>query len=110
MQVDEGAVCTSGNYARYVMIDGQRYSHIVDPRTGWPAEGIPTVTVAAADAVTADGWATALNVLGEAGLDLLPADGVEALMVIGEPDYVQSYGVKRTKGFGGYVEGDISAP
>ncbi len=82
---DGGAVCTSGNYARFTDIAGRRYSHIIDPRTGQPADAVLSVTVVAADAVTADVWATALSVLGPAGFDLLP-NGVEAMIVTGTQD------------------------
>jgi len=81
--LDAGAVCTSGNYERYVEIGGVRYSHIIDPRTGHPVDRLPSVTVLAADAVTADAWATALGVLGAEGLGLLPPS-VEALIVEGD--------------------------
>ncbi len=77
-----GAVCTSGGYARFIEIGGKRYSHIIDPRTGRPADAALSVTVIAADAVTADIWATALSVLGPEGLEKLP-DGVEAMMMVG---------------------------
>jgi thiamine biosynthesis lipoprotein len=77
-----GAVCTSGSYHRHVTIGGRRFSHILDPRTGWPARGVASTTVLAANATLADGWATALSVLGAAGLQLLP-DGVEAMLVVG---------------------------
>ena len=82
MQIGDGAVCTSGNYARFTVIEGERYSHIIDPRTGRPADAVPSVTVLAAEAMTADVWATALSVLGEEGLPRLP-EGVEALLVLG---------------------------
>jgi thiamine biosynthesis lipoprotein len=78
----DAAVCTSGNYARFVQIGGRQYSHIVDPRSGRPADGVPSATVVADHAITADIWATVLSVLGEDGLGLLPA-GVEALVVLG---------------------------
>lgn len=84
-ELDGGAVCTSGNYERFVEIDGRRYSHILDPRTGMPAGRLPSVTVFAADAMTADAWATALSVLGPDGIDRLP-DGVEALLVEGDEE------------------------
>ena len=83
LQLREGAVCTSGNYERFTRIDGRRYSHILDPRTGLPADAAPSVTVIAESAMTADIWATALSVLGPDGLRQLP-EGVEALMVTGD--------------------------
>ena len=87
LQLPEGAVCTSGNYARFAVIEGKRYSHIVDPRSGRPANAIPSATVVAPDTLTADVWATALSVLGEEGFVLLP-EGVDALMVAGsQNDY-----------------------
>lgn len=82
LRLSGGAVCTSGGYARFTEIDGKRYSHIIDPRTGRPAEAALSVTVVAATAVTADIWATALSVLGTEGLEQLP-DGVEAMMMVG---------------------------
>jgi len=77
-----GAVCTSGNYARFSVIEGRRYSHIVDPRSGRPANAVPSVTVVAGSAMRADIWATALSVLGPDGFARLP-QGVEALAVLG---------------------------
>jgi len=94
-EMEAGAVCTSGNYERGSTIGGKRYSHIIDPRTGWPAEAAPSVTVVAATAMIADGWATALSVLGPAGLECLP-DGVEAMLVVGTPD---DYELIATDGF-----------
>jgi thiamine biosynthesis lipoprotein len=61
------AVATSGNDFQYVMNEGQRdsrrYGHILDPRTGWPADGMASATVIAPDATTADAWATAFVVM-----------------------------------------------
>jgi len=62
--VDGGAVATSGQYERFVEIDGKAYGHILDPRTGRPVERLGSVTVLAPAAMTADGLATALFVLG----------------------------------------------
>lgn len=82
MSLSDGAVCTSGDYARFTEIDGRRFSEIVDPRTGRPADRASSVTVVADDAMTADAWATALSVLGPEGLSLLPKDErIEALVV-----------------------------
>jgi thiamine biosynthesis lipoprotein len=92
--IADRAVCTSGGYARFVEIDGRRYGHILDPRTGQPASEIVSATVMAADAATADAWATALSVLGPDGLTELPP-GVEALLLVdqeGEPRGVATAG------------------
>ena len=77
------AVSTSGNYERFVTIQGQRYSHIIDPRTGRAADNVPSVTVIGLDTVTTDVLGTALSVLGvEEGLRLVESmPEVEALFV-----------------------------
>ncbi len=85
--LDDGAVCTSGHYARFFEIEGRRLSHIVDPRSGWPAEETHSVTVVAKSALEADAWATALSVLGPEGLAAIPeGSGVYALVVHGDRD------------------------
>lgn len=58
-------ITTSGAAYRYLELDGKRYSHIVDPRTGQPLTHRTQVTVLAENATTADAWATALSVMGE---------------------------------------------
>ncbi len=95
LQVRDAAVCTSGNYRRFGVIEGKHYSHIIDPRVDRPVDAYPSVTVVAPDATTADAWATALSVLGPDGLKLLPK-GVDALIVIGTPEqhtYVSTPGM-----------------
>lgn len=68
----DGAVATSGDYENYFMADSLRYSHIIDPRTGMPTQGVASVTVFAARGVDADPLATAVFVLGvDAGLALV---------------------------------------
>lgn len=64
--VHHGAVTTSGDAAQFVDIDGRRYSHVVDPRTGLGVAGPAAVTVIAPDGATADAVATAASVLGPA--------------------------------------------
>ncbi len=83
VKVRDQAVCTSGNYARYVEIEGKRYSHILDPRAGRPADSVPSATVVAPNALQADIWATALSVLGPGGLEHLPPS-TEALLILGD--------------------------
>ncbi len=60
----DGVVATSGQYERFVEIDGRRYGHILDPRTGYPVERAGSVTVLGPDGMTADALATAMFVLG----------------------------------------------
>ena len=60
----DDAVATSGDYEQFVDRDGRRYGHILDPRTGWSARGLTSVTVVAGSAMLADAWSTALFVLG----------------------------------------------
>ncbi len=79
---------TSGDYAQYVEIEGVRYAHIVDPRTGQPARAAASVTVVAADSTTADALATAISVLGpEEGVALAErTPGVECMVITESSD------------------------
>ena len=78
------AITTSGDAFQYVEIDGKRYSHIVDPKTGLGLSRRSAVTVIAPDCTTADSLATAVSVLGpEAGLKLVEATpGAAAIIVV----------------------------
>ena len=64
-------ITTSGASYRFLEVEGKRYSHIVDPRTGWALTHRVLVTVKAPNAVTADAWATAISVLGKSGWQTL---------------------------------------
>jgi len=64
VSIDQGAIATSGNSQRGLVIEGTCYSHILDPRSGWPAPDFGTLTVWAPDALTADCLSTGLYVLG----------------------------------------------
>ncbi|MEO1652958.1 MAG: FAD:protein FMN transferase [Bacteroidota bacterium] len=83
LQFRDMAVVTSGNYEKYVLIDGQRFSHIIDPRTGYPVKGLRSVSVICPDAELADALATSVFVMGpEAGLNLInQLKGIEALLI-----------------------------
>jgi thiamine biosynthesis lipoprotein len=83
LPLDEGAVVTSGDYEKYVTFSGKRYAHIIDPKTGWPATGIVSVTVFAPKAELADALATSVFVMGiEVGLDRIDQlPGVECIII-----------------------------
>ena len=95
---DGEATATSGNYERFVDIDGLRYAHIMDGRTGRPVTGMAGVTVIAPDAMTADVLSTSLFVLGpQQGAALLTKyPGSEALWI---PDTPARLTVIATPGF-----------
>lgn len=66
------SVATSGNYEKFVVIDGVKYSHTLDPKTGYPVHGIKSVTIICPSAELADAMATPVMVMGiKAGLDLI---------------------------------------
>ncbi|MDP5097353.1 MAG: FAD:protein FMN transferase [Flavobacterium sp.] len=81
--LDDSAVETSGSYEKYVTFNGKRYSHIIDPRTGYPASGIISVSVFAKQTELADALATGIFVLGiEVGLDLVnQLNGIGCIIV-----------------------------
>lgn len=83
VRASDVAVATSGDYERYFEYQGVRYSHILDPKTGWPAQEVISVTVVAPSGVWADALSTAAFVLGkERGAALLESlDGVEGIIV-----------------------------
>lgn len=72
LRMKEGAVATSGNYQKYVMFNGVRYSHIINPRTGYPATELASVTVIGPMAEFANALSTSVMVLGvKKGLKLM---------------------------------------
>jgi thiamine biosynthesis lipoprotein len=83
----DAAVSTSGDAEQYVEIDGKRYSHIVDPRTGIGLVGRVSVTVVASNGTAADSLATAACVLGpEKGLKLIDDTGGAAALFVRKTD------------------------
>ncbi|WP_407479796.1 FAD:protein FMN transferase [Elizabethkingia miricola] len=68
----ENAVTTSGSYEKYAEIHGKRYSHIMNPKTGYPSTGLTSVTITGPNATMANGFSTSVMVLGvKDGLKLL---------------------------------------
>ena len=66
IKLRHGALSTSGNYENFFEIDGRRYGHLLDPRTGYPVQGIGSCTATAATCMESDAYATAASVLGVA--------------------------------------------
>ena len=93
-------MATSGNYENFVVIDGKRYGHIVDPRTGRTVDHVLSVTVVAPTATGSDALSTALFVLGPESSRELNAmlPGVRAVFAM-PGDVFEFVG-----GFGGKIE------
>jgi len=81
--ISDIAVATSGNYEKYVMIGGKKYSHTINPRTGLPVTGIKSVTIITMHAEVADAMATPVMIMGiSTGLDLInQMNGIEAIII-----------------------------
>lgn len=96
LSVSDGAVTTSGNYERAVVVNGVRYHHIFDPHTGMPSRGMAGVTLVAPEAITADALATAVFVLGmKKGEDLLRGfPGAEAILINEQGERLVTNGLK----------------
>src|ERR1700743_3313088 len=72
MTLTDMAVATSGNYEKFIIVDGKKYSHTINPRTGLPVTGIKSVTIITTNAEIADAMATPVTIMGIAtGLDLI---------------------------------------
>ena len=75
------SIVTSGDYERYFIDHGQRYHHILNPKTGWPSYNSQSVTVIASNATLADAWSTALFVLGKKGIKIAEKLPLQALVI-----------------------------
>jgi len=85
LDLSEYALATSGDYERCYVCEGQRYSHLIDPRTGFPVSGMASVSVIAKTALEADALSTAAFVLGvDAGRDLLEMESDVAGYLVSE--------------------------
>ena len=82
--LESGGVATSGDYRNAFESDGVRYSHIIDPRSGYPvSHKLASVTVVADTAMYADAWATALMVLGpDEGMKLAESHGLASYFIV----------------------------
>jgi thiamine biosynthesis lipoprotein len=88
--LDDMAVATSGDYRNYREVDGDRYSHLIDPRSGRPiGHHLASVSVFHRRCAIADAWATALMVMGEEeGFEAAAEEGLAALFLVREGDEV----------------------
>jgi thiamine biosynthesis lipoprotein len=72
MNITDMAIATSGNYEKFVMINGKKYSHTINPKTGLPVTGIKSVTIISPNAEIADAMATPVCIMGvRAGINLI---------------------------------------
>ena len=72
MNITDMAVATSGNYEKFIIINGSKYSHTINPKTGLPVTGIKSVTIISPNAEIADAMATPVTIMGvKAGLNLI---------------------------------------
>jgi FAD:protein FMN transferase len=91
MTLSDMSVATSGNYEKYVIIGGRKYSHTIDPRTGYPVQGIKSVTIICRNAEIADAMATPVMVMGiKAGLHMINQVRDIACIVIDDNDIVHT--------------------
>ena len=76
-------MATSGNYEKFIVIDGKKYSLTIDPRTGLPVTGIKSVTIITKNAEIADTMATPVTIMGvKAGLDTInQMKDIEAIII-----------------------------
>ena len=100
LNIENGAIVTSGDYERFTIIDGVRYAHIIDPRTGYPSTGIKSVSVLCPDAELADALATAIFVMGkDKGIELVnQLKQIECLIITDKDELLPSKGLILNEG------------
>ena len=83
MSISGLSVATSGNYEKFIIIDGKKYSHTINPKTGLPVTGIKSVTIVSTNAEVADAMATPVMIMGiHAGLDMInQITDIEAIVI-----------------------------
>jgi thiamine biosynthesis lipoprotein len=89
LKLTNAAIATSGGYRRFVLIEGKKHSHIVNPDTATSADGLSSVTIISQNALDADALATSVSVMGpEKGLSLIEKTlNAEAILITPSPDY-----------------------
>jgi FAD:protein FMN transferase len=96
MNITDLAVATSGNYEKFIVVDGKKYSHTINPRTGLPIRGIKSVTIISANAEIADAMTTPVMIMGvRAGLNMInQIQDVEAIIIDDEDSIYVSNNIR----------------
>ncbi len=96
LPIIESSVATSGNFERFVIFNGKKYSHIIDPRTGYPSQGVNSVSIFAKHAELCDALATAVYIMGkDAGLSFINKLGdTEVILVDSNNKIHKSSGIR----------------
>jgi thiamine biosynthesis lipoprotein len=99
LNVSDLSVATSGNYEKYILIDGKKYSHTINPKTGLPVTGIKSVTIVSTNAEVADAMATPVMIMGiEAGMYMInQIKDMEAIIIDEENTLYASKNIKLTQ-------------
>ncbi|HQW43859.1 MAG: FAD:protein FMN transferase [Chitinophagaceae bacterium] len=89
LSITDMAIATSGNYEKFITINGKRYSHTIDPKTGLPVTGIKSVTIISPNAEVADAMATPVMIMGiKVGLDMVNQVKGLACIIVDENDKI----------------------
>ncbi len=89
LNITNMAIATSGNYEKFVIINGKKYSHTIDPKTGLPVRGIKSVTIISPHAEIADAMATPVMIMGiKVGLDMINQVKGLACIIIDDNDKI----------------------
>lgn len=104
LKFNDVAVATSGDYQRFVEVDGERFSHIINPKAGSSAKELSSVTVIAPTAIAADALATSVSVMGAEG-GIAMVEGIENTESIVIPNK-EGLSFVRTKGVVKYIDMD----
>jgi FAD:protein FMN transferase len=98
LKITNESISTSGNYQQFVIIEGKRYSHIIDRKTGTGTEGLSSVTIIADNATDADALSTAVTVMGvERGMALIESlpNTVAILIPSGQTKLITTPGAEK---------------
>jgi thiamine biosynthesis lipoprotein len=91
LEITNTSVATSGNYEKFVMIEGKKYSHTIDPKTGLPVRGIKSVTIISSNAEIADAIATPVMIMGtKVGLNLIDQIKGLACIIVDDDDNIHT--------------------